>query len=396
MNPVSPVDLAEVRRTNARLVLAHLLEHGPASRSEIAERTGLSRSSLTNLINLLLARRVVREGAVTYSGSAGRPRRQVEVDAHGAALASVQVDGEQIRVLVTGLSGDRICEARELTGDTAPQVVRDRAVTLVSRCLPPDRGLGGLAVTVSGPVVGYPEVVALSTDLGWEAPVDLLTLFSQSLPGVPLALEKNANAAALAEFHHVEGATSLILLHADPGVGSGIVLDGRVLRSPDGVGSEVGHIPVSREEIVPCGCGIPGCLSSVASPAAMLVRSGVRPDGQLRGHLHALTRQALDGPSPQRAAVLDCVPHIARAVNAARAVIGPSPVVLGGLWRDLSPVLAPALAGMVRTIGPAPEPQVQQARLGEDAVLRGGVLLAQEAALRDPLALPHGGAATSQ
>lgn len=84
--------------------------------------------------------------------------------------------------------------------------------------------------------------------------------------GVPVFVDNDVNALALAEwtFGAARGARSLVVLAAGTGLGTGIVLDGRLVRGAGGFGGEFGHTPVKFDGR-PCWCGGRGCLAVYAS-----------------------------------------------------------------------------------------------------------------------------------
>ncbi|QNI35190.1 ROK family protein [Alloacidobacterium dinghuense] len=93
---------------------------------------------------------------------------------------------------------------------------------------------------------------------------------------VPVVVECDANAAALAECHAGAGQTSgyhsLCMLTLGTGVGSGIILNGRVWHGFAGMGGEAGHVPVYHDGLL-CACGSRGCLEQYASATA-IARAG--------------------------------------------------------------------------------------------------------------------------
>jgi glucokinase len=93
---------------------------------------------------------------------------------------------------------------------------------------------------------------------------------------VPVVVECDANAAALAESHAGAGKRfgfhSLCMLTLGTGVGSGIILNGRVWHGYAGMGGEAGHVPVYHDGLM-CGCGTRGCLEQYASATA-IARAG--------------------------------------------------------------------------------------------------------------------------
>jgi glucokinase len=88
---------------------------------------------------------------------------------------------------------------------------------------------------------------------------------------VPVRVGNDANLAAFGEFRHGagRGARSLVLLTVGTGIGSGLILDGKLWLGDGGYAGEIGHIAVNPEG-EPCGCGGRGCLETEASAPRMV------------------------------------------------------------------------------------------------------------------------------
>ena len=88
---------------------------------------------------------------------------------------------------------------------------------------------------------------------------------------VPIRIGNDANMAAYGEFRHGagRGARSLVLLTVGTGIGSGVILDGKLWQGEGGYAGEIGHITVNPEGEA-CGCGNRGCLETEASAPRMV------------------------------------------------------------------------------------------------------------------------------
>ena len=100
--------------------------------------------------------------------------------------------------------------------------------------------------------------------------VPIRDMLSNAL-NLPVWIDNNANAAALAE--HCMGAgrkhSSMVYVTISTGVGSGLILNGQLFRGMHGMAGEIGHMFVSDSTGYPCGCGVTGCVQSIASGASM-------------------------------------------------------------------------------------------------------------------------------
>ena len=114
----------------------------------------------------------------------------------------------------------------------------------------------------------YHGTIEYAPNLPWahDVIVPLADMFSQAL-GVPVALTNDANAAAIGEMMYgtARGMKNFIMLTLGTGVGSGIVVDGKLLYGANGFAGELGHVVVQRENGRPCGCGRKGCLETYCS-----------------------------------------------------------------------------------------------------------------------------------
>jgi len=91
--------------------------------------------------------------------------------------------------------------------------------------------------------------------------------------GLPVTLENDANAAALAEwwFGAGKGAANIVYLTMSTGVGAGLILDGRLYRGAAGNAGEFGHT-VLEADGAPCACGMRGCVEAYLGGAAWTTR----------------------------------------------------------------------------------------------------------------------------
>jgi glucokinase len=212
--------------------------------------------------------------------------------------------------------------------------------------------------------------------------------------GLPVVVENDANATAWAEATVGAGAglANVIVLTIGTGIGGGIILNGELQRGQSGIAGEIGHMIVNPEGGELCGCGLTGCLEAMASGTA-LGRAGQRvaaadPAGrlaELAGTAEKVTGEtvynaARDG-DPAARHLFDQLGYwlgvgIASLVN----VFDPQLIVLGGgLVTTGNLLLTPTRASYEHFVFARPYrelPDLVLARLGTDAGLVGGALLA--------------------
>ena len=114
----------------------------------------------------------------------------------------------------------------------------------------------------------YKGTIEFAPNLTWghNGIVPLADMFSKEL-GIPVALTNDANAAAIGEMTYgvARGMKNFIDITLGTGVGSGIVIDGKVVYGCDGFAGELGHVIMRRENGRLCGCGRHGCLEAYCS-----------------------------------------------------------------------------------------------------------------------------------
>lgn len=132
----------------------------------------------------------------------------------------------------------------------------------------------GAGIGVPGPMLpdGYVETCV---NLGWRD-INPEKELSELL-GFPVYGGNDANVAALGEFWQGGGSgyENVVAVTLGTGVGSGIILNGKILTGSNGMGGELGHLPVNRDEAELCNCGGRGCVEMYAS-ATGLVRLAKR------------------------------------------------------------------------------------------------------------------------
>ena len=235
----------------------------------------------------------------------------------------------------------------------------------------------------TGRVVNAPNVPAI-------VDFPLNHALTESL-GRPILIENDANAAAVGERWKGAGRNyqTIVCFTLGTGVGSGVILDGQLLRGIDGTAGEIGHTSVDPFGGVKCKCGNLGCLEVYASATAIArIARELLPDYP-QSTLQAIDAAALSAKDiacaaskhdPCALAVFeDMAIHlgvgIANVVNA----LNPEAVVIGGGVSAAFELFAPrAREEMMKRAFPVPAQrcQIVKAECGDDAGLLGAARLA--------------------
>lgn len=246
------------------------------SRAELVERTGLSRSIVSQRVNDLLARGFLVESIARSTG--GRPPRQLRFRADAGHLLVADIGATSIDVALADAAG-RILARRGESADVAagPEVILGRVDALFEQLLSEHAAPGelwGLGIGVPGPVefrTGQPISPPIMP--GWEGyPVRGRFVERHR---VPVWVDNDVNIMALGEWRVglAQGRHDFIFVKVGTGIGSGIVSNGLIHRGAQGSAGDIGHIQVVGGNGEICRCGKLDCLEALAGGAA-LARDG--------------------------------------------------------------------------------------------------------------------------
>ena len=214
-----------------------------------------------------------------------------------------------------------------------------------------DSCIVGIGISAGAPADGKRGLVFAAPNMpGWgEAGFPLAErLAAQTGLSVPVALENDADATALAEhrFGAGQAAENMAFLTVGTGVGAGLVIDGKLLRGAFGAGGEVGHICVEPEGR-PCACGLRGCLEAYASGPSLVrvaVESGYEGEPTGVGVIAA----ARVGDSAALFAVQTAGRMLGRGIATLAMLLNPEVIVLGTLAVHAGDLLLPEIEREVR------------------------------------------------
>jgi N-acetylglucosamine repressor len=261
----------QTRAYNAALVLRALYDFGPISRAEVARLSGLTRTTVGDVISDLLEDGLAREAGRGPSTGGKAPillelidgaRHVIGIDLGEFVFRAALVDlrGQVQRTVerpVAGLTGD---ESLDVVHELIEELARDAHATLL-----------GIGVGTPGIVDARTGTIRRAVNLDWQ---DLpLGEILRARHGVPVEVANDSRAAALAiELFSSRRRTNLVAITVGRGIGAGIVLGGELFHG-DGYGAgEIGHVVVD-DDGAECRCGRFGCLETVATSRAILSRA---------------------------------------------------------------------------------------------------------------------------
>lgn len=335
----------------------------PVSRADLARHTGLQRSTVSLIVEQLL-----REGWVLETGQGRLPRGRtptlIALNLDKTAIIGVNIQPGQTTIVLGNLNSD-LRDAESFPTPRAPAALLARIERRVAdlRRRHPETRFEAIGVSVPGRVDRFTEKLVIAANLGWRN-VDLKTPLERAT-SLPVLVENAANACALDAVWTgpLAGAKDLVTVTVSEGIGTGVVINGGLVRGPRGAAGEFGHVCFDPEG-PPCGCGSRGCWEVFASNNAALryyaaaapapappARPGGRGDGAPD---FPRLLDLVEAGDARAAAALD---EMARWLGLGVAMIvnglAPAAITIVGevtrAWRRVGPVVESAVAERART-----------------------------------------------
>lgn len=371
---------ASLREHNLSLVLGHVLDaDAPVSRADLAAATGLTRATVSALVDLLVESRVLAEGEPVQTGTAGRPAVPLTPARGTLAGLGLEVNVDYLGVRAVDLAGDVLADV-VVPGDhhaSDPAVV---LADLAARAADVAHDLEARGVDVVGASLALPGLVDPSADrlrvapnLGW-ADVDLSALREVApFDRLGLTVTNEANLAAVAEWRARRRALpSFLYVSGEVGIGGALVHEHAVFGGVRGWSGELGHTTVEPDGPL-CACGAHGCLEAYAGKDALMVAAGL----DRLGPVTELCARADDGDAPALAALARGGWALGVALASFVNLTDVAHVVLGGIYGPLEPYLrAHVTAELDARVLTAPRDDlvVEPSLAGAEAAMTGGAV----------------------
>ncbi|MGP4050516.1 ROK family protein [Streptomyces sp. 2A115] len=281
MNQRSGGSLRSLRRTNQEQLLALLLAQGPLHRAALARQAGVSRTTVSTIADELMTRGlVVKTGEKPVVDLDGRAGDLLSVNPRAAVVAGMNHTFDGVWVHLCDLAAGEFASAGTAVDPGTGPAERIAAGAAILQRLLDEQELGrerviGVGVGVPGPVHRETGVVGVSLPGQPWSHVPAVEEFERAL-GLPVTVANNTRLEGVAEarWGAGRGVANLLYFGLSSGIGSALILDGRLHRGAVGAAGELGHVSV-RVDGPACRCGNRGCLVLHAGLPAVL--AALRP-----------------------------------------------------------------------------------------------------------------------
>ncbi|MCI7457234.1 ROK family transcriptional regulator [Actinomyces urogenitalis] len=383
----------EMREHNQVLILGLIQRCAPVTRPELGRRSGLTKASITRIVQELVSQDLVSEVPAQGAGNGGRPATGLRMRAGALASVGVELRIDRCAVVLRDLSGVELgrWEERMVPGADPEQVLAEvgRQVRELRRDRPHE--VVGVGVSVGGSATDDGQGIADSLYLGW-SDVDVAGLLAPYLPGVPLRVLDVSCCAAQASFEYLgyqagqrgdRLPTRSELVHVQCGIGLGAGRPGGwdVSLPPQASSLPVGHVPIDPSGPRCRTCGWNGCLDSVLGFTALMRRTeelGVSP-GQDPRYMEDYCRQvaavAAGGDRRAAGALESLADDLARAVVMIALLARPGHLTIGGWPAYLGEDFVEEVRRRVRAHRDCRSLIISVGDLGDDASLVGASMI---------------------
>jgi len=364
-----------VRDINRRLILNLIRTRHLISRADLARLSGLQRSTVSLIVEQLIAEHWVQEGP---TGRLPRGRRPTFLRLNDErVIIAVDIRPTQSTVALADANGRFLSQEMLATSSDSKATIQALIQSIQRLIHSGDKTkIEGVGISLPGRYDHKADRLVFAPNLHWPD-VDIRNPIAKAT-GLDVAVENAANACVLAAvwFDHLEECRNLVAVTISEGIGAGVWANGQLVRGLNGMAGEFGHVPLDPKG-PPCSCGGRGCWEVFGSNSAALryyLESGSEsPEFSFQN----LLSRADHGDERATKALNTMAHYVGRGMRMVVAGLAPERIVVVGdltrSWHLFGPVIENEVRAQVLPGGSVP--QVVPAYEGGMARLRGTVAL---------------------
>ncbi|MFC3039848.1 ROK family transcriptional regulator [Virgibacillus xinjiangensis] len=327
-----------IKQLNKRRVLQYIQRHQGHSRADIAKSLEISKPTISNLVDELLAEGWIREKeSLKASSSGGRKPYQIFFIQDAAYLIGVDIGGTSVEMAVMDLAGNvqkKSCfPTQGFTGEKLTPKIAEAIRQLIQQCGLQENQVFGAGVGVPGITDVSKGMVIDAPSVGWKN-VPLKSALESLLP-FPIYIDNDVNVAVLGELWKGTSADkdNMLMITLGTGIGCGIIIHGELYRGATYAAGEIGYMVTDKNmaekhyEQTFAGYGF--LDSHVGGPAIanrmkMVEKQAAAPTAK------QIFQQAADGNEKAVEILEESLSHLAFALINVISIINPGRIILGG------------------------------------------------------------------
>jgi predicted NBD/HSP70 family sugar kinase len=375
---IKRIDLAYVqlatsesaRDINRDVVLEIIRSQQPVARADLARASGLQPSTVSAIVEQLIAEKWVKEGAIERRPRGRHPTLLALND--GLVILTADIRPKQAIVALLDLNGRFLArEVVPLVSEPESSISKIISCMKAMRANHPNRSFEGIGISMPGRVDSETQRLILAPNLKW-GNYDIKSDIEKEM-SLQVELTNAANACLLAELWSgkLDGIRNAVLITVSEGVGGAILANGQIVTSRSGLAGEFGHSPIDPAG-PQCGCGQHGCWEVFASSnAALRYYAEICPE-KASVNIHELLHLAEEEDPAAIAALTRQATCLGRGLRMVTAALSPEVILIAGdittSWARFGPIIQAELEATM-LVGDAPRLGITSD--GEFARLRG-------------------------
>ncbi len=271
-----------INRMNKISILGLIREYGTISRADLVKKSGLSAPTVTRIVDGLINdyRLVVTLGKGSSSG--GRPPVMLSFDGKSNYVIGIDLGATTTRGVLSNLNGSFITEIEFPTQlDKGFETIIEDLANLINKLADSKKSIRkdriyGVGIAVAGLINLNRQIVEYSPVFDWYN-ADILKALKPKV-SYPIIYDNVTRLMALGGMCYGQGRKlqNFICINVGYGMGSGNIVNGKLVTGADGFAGEFGHITMDSNSNIQCSCKKYGCLEALASGKAIALTAQSR------------------------------------------------------------------------------------------------------------------------
>ena len=330
----------QTRLINQQLVLRTIYDRNPISRADVARATGLTRTTVSDVVEQLLGAGLAEEIGLGRS-TGGKAPILLRVPDEARSLVGIEVGDTHLTGAIVNLRGEIRRRVEVPLDGRDGEMALARLDGLIEELVQPTGApILGIGIGTPGLIDTTNGTVRWAVNLDWR---DLpLGARLRERWQLPVHVANDSHAAALGEytFGGHSPRESMVVVKVGRGIGAGIVIEGQLYAGEGSGAGEIGHSAIA-DNYRPCRCGSVGCLETLASTRAVVQRARELAPHAPDSVLHALAKSEpigfdelvtafSDGDDLAREVLMDSARHLGRSIGSLIGTLSIRHVVLVG------------------------------------------------------------------
>ncbi|TDM05235.1 ROK family transcriptional regulator [Macrococcus lamae] len=268
----------QMKTTNKTLILNNIRQNEVTSRAQIAKDTSLTPPTVSTIVKELIEEKLVKETEELGISQGGRKPKLLVINEEGHLILGIDVSSKKISGIVINLNGQVVhrVEIKIVLPITKEQFTTKlfEVIELMKQYTDSiSKELLGLGIAMNGVVDSENGISIFAPNLNLRD-IPLKKIIEETYD-INVLVENDVRAMVLGEswFNGNAEFDNLVLINLGYGVGSGIIIEGKLFRGNQGLAGEFGHMVIDYHNGLKCDCGNRGCIETLISGSAIEKRA---------------------------------------------------------------------------------------------------------------------------